>query len=563
MSAEDVARAHYEARRRLTSAVGDLARQQWSRVHPSALDTSWAGVAPTMLVGITGAQLAAARMADGYVGDALDEQDLPPDASGALVPDMLAGVASDGRPLDSLLQNPITVVKSAIGAGVGLDRAMASGYANLDMIARTQVADAGRVADHTALVAHNGATGYTRHLSPPSCSRCAVLAGRFYQWNAGFKRHPRCDCIHVPGAGDSGLRTDPRAYFDSLSGAEQDKAFTKAGAAAIRDGADMGRVVNARRGMYDAAGKSLTTEATTVRGIGRVRLMPEQIFAEAKGDRAEALRLLERHGYIRRTGPRLTRRPVAVRPQVSAAASDQLDLIAAELNADRPAFDALAKRATTAGFDVQLERIGARQGFDALPKVGTRAELDEAVRSGWTESWRGVVGSESGATAAQINARLRTGAYEPGRGIYGNGYYTSERRMTAETYRQREPKTNFPAGGGADFEPSDIEGEQEPDSLLRIAIDPAARVADYDELLAEQERWLKSVEPGSPAALAFADVGRFAAARGYDVIRIAGKHTDGGFYPGWEDAEDDMGGAVQYAILNRARALIQRAQDIP
>ena len=59
------------------------------------------------------------------------------------------------------------------------------------------------------------------------------------------------------------------------------------------------------------------------------------------------------------------------------------------------------------------------------------------------------------------------------------------------------------------------------------------------------------------------DLGRYAAARGYDVIRVAGWHHDGSFYPGWEDAEDDMGGAVQYAVLNRAVVLVQRAQDAP
>lgn len=311
MSAEEVARAHYEARHRLTSAVSDLAAQSWAQVDPVNLTTSWSRALPQMAVGIAGAQLAAARMADGYVADALDEQGLAPDASAAVVPDALAGVASDGRPLASLLLNPIFATMTAIGSGAPIDRAMASGFANLDMIARTQVADAGRAADHASLVAHSGATGYTRHLSPPSCSRCVLLAGRFYRWNAGFKRHPACDCIHTPGTGDDSLETNPRAYFDSLSAAEQDKAFTKAGAAAIREGADIGRVVNADRGMYTAAGKHFTTEATTRAGVGRrVRLMPDQIYAEAKGDRAEALRLLERHGYIRPTARRIPRPPV-------------------------------------------------------------------------------------------------------------------------------------------------------------------------------------------------------------------------------------------------------------
>src|SRR5699024_1103862 len=41
-------------------------------------------------------------------------------------------------------------------------------------------------------------------------------------------------------------------YFDSLSREEQDKTFGKAGAQAIRDGADPAQVVNARSGMQPA-----------------------------------------------------------------------------------------------------------------------------------------------------------------------------------------------------------------------------------------------------------------------------------------------------------------------
>ncbi|GAB2951965.1 hypothetical protein GCM10027280_45440 [Micromonospora polyrhachis] len=94
------------------------------------------------------------------------------------------------------------------------------------------------------------------------------------------------------------MRTDPRAAFDAMTREEQAKAFTVAGAEAIRSGADPARVVNARRGMYEAGGRLLTREATTRRGIGRpIRLMPEQIYRDAR-DRSETLRLLRLHGYI-------------------------------------------------------------------------------------------------------------------------------------------------------------------------------------------------------------------------------------------------------------------------
>ena len=74
--------------------------------------------------------------------------------------------------------------------------------------------------------------------------------------------------------------------------------FTRAGAESIRQGADIAQVVNARSGMYTAAGRQLTTTAARIRGQGGIRLMPEQILREAGNDRDEAQRLLKRFGYL-------------------------------------------------------------------------------------------------------------------------------------------------------------------------------------------------------------------------------------------------------------------------
>jgi hypothetical protein len=157
--------------------------------------------------------------------------------------------------------------------------------------------------------------GYVRMLNPPSCSRCAVLAGKFYRWNRGFERHPNCDCRHIPTSEDQAgnLTTNPQAYFDSLTRAEQDRIFTIKGAEAIRDGADISQVVNARRGVAKAQlfGRDVfhTYQGVTrhslfgrrKRELGKrlpVRLMPESIYALAE-DREDALRLLFLYGYIR------------------------------------------------------------------------------------------------------------------------------------------------------------------------------------------------------------------------------------------------------------------------
>lgn len=311
MSASSVALAHYRARQRLVRAIAALARKAWRQVDPAALDATWAPLLPELLVSLAGAQRAAAAAADEYVDEALSEQRIGTAALGRLQASALSGTAADGRPLDTLLRQPTIAAKLAFGSGASTSRALASGYASLDMIVRTEVADAGRVADQIALTARPQATGYVRMLVGKSCTRCAILAGKRYQWNTGFDRHPRCDCIHIPAREDSAddLRTDPKKYFASLSREEQDRLFTKSGAEAIREGADIGQIVNARRGMYVAGGQKLTRTGATRRGFagqrlgapsgGRaVRLMPEQIFREANGNRDETLRLLRMHGYL-------------------------------------------------------------------------------------------------------------------------------------------------------------------------------------------------------------------------------------------------------------------------
>lgn len=341
MSALSVALAHYRARQALSSAVVNAASRLWLQVDRGDIAGSWLRLMPRLLAALTVAQRAAAEQAPLYVAQVLREQGLPADAV-ALVPTALAGVASDGRDLDTLLMQPAITVKSALAQGAALERAMSSGLASLQMITSTQVADAGRVADGVVIASQRVETGYVRMLVGNSCARCVVLAGRRYHWNAGFDRHPHCDCVHVPYRenvpGD--VTTDPDVYFRSLSRHEQDQAFGKDGAEAIRDGADIGQVVNARRGMYTAGGQSLTREGTSRRGLhggyyvddsGRLvkrarrdkappRLMPEEIYKLAGNDRALAQTMLRENGYI--TDLQL-RRTILSRTQLAARLMDE------------------------------------------------------------------------------------------------------------------------------------------------------------------------------------------------------------------------------------------------
>ncbi|WP_162881482.1 hypothetical protein [Micromonospora aurantiaca] len=170
--------------------AGEAARL-WGEVDPGRIGPSWLRMLPRLLLVLIGAQTAAAGQADRYLEAVLDAQGIDPAGVGSVVPSALAGVASDGRDLSDLLYQPAIRALSGIKGGASVEQALAGGGAGLDMIVRTQVADAGRVADQVATVARRQATGYVRMLVGGGCDRCAILAGRRYGWSAGFQRHPR------------------------------------------------------------------------------------------------------------------------------------------------------------------------------------------------------------------------------------------------------------------------------------------------------------------------------------------------------------------------------------
>ncbi|XTZ17054.1 hypothetical protein ACQSSU_06655 [Micromonospora echinospora] len=295
MGALEVAARHARQQVALARRAALEVARLWARVDRQQIRRSWAASVPAAVQVLGSAQAIAAASSGAYLDDLLDEYGLDVAVEGRIRPEGFAGVASDGRDLPGLLYQPAVTALTALKGGASEARAVAAGRFALDTIMRSQVADAGRVADGVALAVRPQLTGYVRMVVGGTCARCLILAGRVYRWNAGFLRHPRCDCRHIPATEDvaGDLRTDPKAAFEAMPAAEQERVFGLAGAEAIRDGADMARVVNARRGMQVVGRRRFTTAAAG----RRLRLMPEQIYADAR-DRDDAIRLLRLHGYI-------------------------------------------------------------------------------------------------------------------------------------------------------------------------------------------------------------------------------------------------------------------------
>jgi hypothetical protein len=278
--------------RALTAAVARRLAGLWGLVDASDLTGSWATLSPAALQVLAAAQALAVLQADEYLGAAAGD-------GPGLDPLGWAGVAADGQSLAGLLALPLITTKRGIAAGLDVPSALRRGQAQLEMIGRTETADAGRTATGAGITARPKVYGSVRVVNPPACGRCVVLAGRVYGWSTGFQRHPHCDCGMAPaGSPEAHAAKEPRELWESMSLAQQNaSAGSKADAQAIRDGADISRVINALRGMYTAAGRRLTTEGVRQRH-GGLRLRPEQIYREAAGDRAEAIRLLRRFGYL-------------------------------------------------------------------------------------------------------------------------------------------------------------------------------------------------------------------------------------------------------------------------
>lgn len=373
MPVPDSASRYYRRQERLRYTALAAVLAAWRRMQPGA---KWEeqyreDVGPKVLALVAASQVATTTEANAYIPAVIAELGL--ESSGPSVPRVaFVGLAGDGRPVDSLLEQSVAVAGRAfsrlrdeadaplavsgslrvIPATPAFDPEAAAREALLTaeqwitMVAGTILSDTARAAESANTAARPQVDGYVRMLNPPSCSRCAILAGKFYRWDDGFLRHPRCDCRHIPSsesiAGD--LTTSADAYFNSLGPAEQDRIFTNRGAEAIRDGADPSQVVNARRDMYRAtefgknnngiygavarsdSGLLYSTEGATTRGKGfralnerfidpngpvktriaggtrysratTVRLMPESIYQIAK-DRDDAIRLLRLNGFI-------------------------------------------------------------------------------------------------------------------------------------------------------------------------------------------------------------------------------------------------------------------------
>ncbi|GGM04818.1 hypothetical protein GCM10010099_21160 [Streptomyces cinereus] len=316
-------------------AIIERIQQIWKGMSASSIEDDLFGEEGAAIAdAVVQGQMTVAEAAQAYIAAQMAAQGGSALAEATLVAGAFAGIAPDGGPLETLLFLPAIGVRRRLAAGMPPDEAMLGGLADMARYASTTIADTARSADQVAMAANPSCVAYVRVVQLPACSRCIILSGQMYSYSEGFLRHPNCDCQTLPLREHEwpGVPT-PQQLFDRMPEREQRRTFTVAGARAIREGADVGQVVNARRGMdvahiygrrlqvthegatrrsaygrsRDRAGDQFARfagqrhgSATSMRysrSTQSPRLMPEEIFRIAD-DRDEELRLLRRYGYI-------------------------------------------------------------------------------------------------------------------------------------------------------------------------------------------------------------------------------------------------------------------------
>jgi hypothetical protein len=104
---EDIARAQYAAQAATATRAQETTAALWAEISEVALLSSWLRISDRMFVTVSAAQIAAAAAADPYVGAAATAQGASPTPEGTVAASSFAGVASDGRALDTLLLQPV------------------------------------------------------------------------------------------------------------------------------------------------------------------------------------------------------------------------------------------------------------------------------------------------------------------------------------------------------------------------------------------------------------------------------------------------------------------------
>lgn len=327
---ERLVTTYYRVQAGTAAGTAQALTRLWAQMVAADIDGSWALISRSIAEMVAAGQVRSAAAPQLFLERLLLGEGIDPNPLGHVSPLAFAGYTSAGLDVTTVLDSTPAVLKTLIGSGIPADVALKQTLNRLRQFTVTEVQDAGRGSMEAQMRLEPAIKGYTRIVKSPACSRCIALAGRTYSKSTGFARHPRCDCQHVPYARmPDRVEVDPRGLFNQMSKTQQDAAFTIDGAKAVREGADISQVVNARyqansrgrSGGMSSPGALVTTSGTTVRSaFGRAqraagtktvkapgarysspaaqRLSPQGVARKAGGDAKKYRELLQANGYL-------------------------------------------------------------------------------------------------------------------------------------------------------------------------------------------------------------------------------------------------------------------------
>lgn len=206
------------------------------------------------------------------------------------------------------------------------------------------------------------------------------------------------------------------------------------------------------------------------------------------------------------------------------------------------------------GWDEQIPAILSAQGFDGKPRVVRKGELEGMVSRGEAKpAFRAVIGQGS-KSAIDINEQMRSGPLRVGSGGYGNGIYFAPQQAGAQAYADQNPQDSDVLSGG-------IRSDAKVIGYPQLIAEMKAESAGYDKDQKKHKLRLQAMKDGPEGdkarlemdevissmtreEIVLSDPGRFAAAKGYDVISV-GYSSDP-----WKDVQE-------YVVLNRTALIVE------
>ncbi len=146
--------------------------------------------------------------------------------------------------------------------------------------------------------------------------------------------------------------------------------------------------------------------------------------------------------------------------------------------------------------DSTLHKILHAKGYDRLPKVVSKEEIDDLVKQGYTPIFRGIkyLGDDVPSGAEQY----KRGEMFVGRGAFGHGvYFATNNRMAAKYSVDKDGKVG---------------------SILSGVLDKSAKIISADDAKKLSEELISKTQINEHKVI-LSDLGKVAALYGYDAIK--------------------------------------------